>query len=415
MTKQEMDRTIEIRQRLGAIEDEKTAIKAEVEAVQKREQASDEDIAKLTEINAKLDGLNNEASELRAKLAELQVTPELKPIEQKGEKKTMTIDEKRGSKLYERAWAKYCLQRAMSKEEQDIFNEVNYRTAGVAVTTTAPDYVAPTAEVDGVNNGGVFIPSSISMAIVNEMQKSSPFFAGIKTLNILGSVNFPYRKSGTGAKWYAEGTATEDESNEYAYLALSGYELANFNKITWKLENQSLGSFINYITSSLIQECGEALITAVLYGTGAGGNSPTGATIGALKTTTAGYTDLIDEMTKAPSKLRTGRKNALRGARYFVASDVMESIIFAKDESGRYQFNALVAPSSFGGYSLTVDENLEAGDFIFGNPQNYVLNEQVPVGSQKTVDAKYRRNDYSAYGIYDGKPIPNCFVYGKKA
>jgi len=420
MTKEQHDRILEIQARLSKIEEEKKSYRAKLGEIEKREEASADDVKELESINTSLDDLSKEAKSLRAELGKLQSEPEeLKKVDtsfRKSEEKKMNRDEAIKSELYARAWAKHYLKRSMSNAEKEAFDIVNKRAEGVATTTTAADYVAPTSDDDGINNGGVFVPTSLSLDVLNELEQISPFFQKIRKISAKGGINYPYSESNSGAKWYAEGTATEDQSIKFATLSLAGYELAKYIRITWKLEAMAVDGFLNYIRDELVNECGRALIKAVLYGVGAGSNQPTGATVGALKVTSAGYSDLMDEMEKTPAKLvKSGRKDAIIGAEFFVSPDVMDNITFAKDDNGKYQFNALVAPNTFGAYKLNVDPFLEEGDFVFGNARNYILNEQIPVGVMIESEAKFRRNGYSAYGVYDGKPIPKAFVYGTKA
>ena len=62
---------------------------------------------------------------------------------------------------YRSAWAK----KLMCKDESE-FTEDEKRALGVALTTTATTYTAPSSGADGVNNGGLFIPETVSMEIL---------------------------------------------------------------------------------------------------------------------------------------------------------------------------------------------------------------------------------------------------------
>lgn len=323
--------------------------------------------------------------------------------------------------IYLRAWAKHYLQRPLTRQERTVFNKVNLRAEGTAITTTATTYSAPSAEADGVNNGGVFIPSSISLAVLESLQKTSPFYNRIRRIYIRGNVNFPYEDSNSGAKWYAEGTATEDQSIKFSTLQLSGYELAKFIRITWKLESMSVDGFISYITTELTRECGKALIKAVLYGGGAEKNEPTGAVVGALRPKVDAakdgeYVDILKALEAAPGQFETTDAgfDPDEGAIYFMSKSAYRELAFAKNSNGDYIFNPTTRITNFGAADIEIEPYLKAGDIIYGNPINYILNEQEPLGTSKEQDIKHRRNGYSAYGIYDGKPLPKSFVYLQK-
>ena len=66
---------------------------------------------------------------------------------------------------YRSAWAK----KLMCKPESD-FTEDEKRALGVALTTTATTYTEPASGTDGVNNGGLFIPETVSMEILKEVE-----------------------------------------------------------------------------------------------------------------------------------------------------------------------------------------------------------------------------------------------------
>ena len=69
------------------------------------------------------------------------------------------------SEEYRSAWAK----KLMCKSEKD-FTEDEKRALGVALTTTATTYTEPSSGADGVNNGGLFIPETVSMEILKEIE-----------------------------------------------------------------------------------------------------------------------------------------------------------------------------------------------------------------------------------------------------
>ena len=109
------------------------------------------------------------------------------------------------SKEYRSAWAKTLMHRS------DL-TDMEKRALDTAITTTATTYVAPTANVDGVNNGGLFIPTDINLALMNALQLASPIFRDVAKTAIPGVVKFPYKVSGSGAKSVGETEASPDGS-----------------------------------------------------------------------------------------------------------------------------------------------------------------------------------------------------------
>ena len=155
---------------------------------------------------------------------------------------------------YRSAWAK----KLMCKDESE-FTEDEKRALGVALTTTATTYTAPSSGADGVNNGGLFIPETVSMEILKEVELESPFLRDIAKTYVRGLITFPYKKSGSGAEWVAEGTDNKLESDEWATLTFTQMELSKTIRITWKLEAMAVEDFINYIVEEVAREMRENL------------------------------------------------------------------------------------------------------------------------------------------------------------
>ena len=83
------------------------------------------------------------------------------------------------SEEYRSAWAKALMCR-------NDFTEDEKRALGVALTTTATTYTEPSSGTDGVNNGGLFIPETVSMEILKEVELESPFLRDIAKTYIKG-------------------------------------------------------------------------------------------------------------------------------------------------------------------------------------------------------------------------------------
>lgn len=372
-------------------------------------------------INAQITAKEEEIKKLEQEIAELEAQAEeeaerAKKVKMQDERSQRKMTEEERRKLYERAWAKHYLSRKMTDEEKKCFDVVNKRALGVATTTTATEYVSPTADVDGVNNGGVFIPETISMAVMQNLERTSPFYTRVRRLYIRGNVNFPYEATNSGANWYAEGTCTLDQSIEFRTLSLNGYELAKYIRITWKLEAMSIDGFISYIINELTRECGKALINAVLYGTGI--NQPTGATVGAITGTYATATEGLIAISSIFNYDPTSPDQEIAdpdfGAIAFMSKAAYNEFAFTRNSNGDFVFPPSQEIVTFGSMPIMIDPYLRGNSILYGNPNNYLLNEQEPIGTMKEADVKCRVNGYSAYGIFDGKPLPNMFAYYTK-
>lgn len=295
-----------------------------------------------------------------------------------------------------RAWAKKCLGR-------NDFDEEEKRALGDAVTTTATTFVQATANANGVNNGGLFIPKEVRMELMEQIDQMSPFFRDIRKINVNGNVDLPYIFASDDANWYAELNCSVNEGVEYKALQLTGWELAKDVVLTWKVEDMSVDSFVTFVIEELVHKMGTALINAVIYGTGS--SQPTGAIYGATAVTT-GDTP-IDNIINTYNSLSQDDR---RGAKVYVSTAVRVAMVGYKDENGNYPFLQGLAGTDL--FTIETEPFLTGNDIIVGNPRNYILNEVTPLRVDWERTVKCRQTRYGAYGIYDGKPKPNAFAKG---
>ena len=302
---------------------------------------------------------------------------------------------------YRTAWAK----KLMGRPEKD-FTEEEKRALGDAITTTDTTFVASDADTQGINNGGLFIPKSVRSDIMEIIVDSSPIFRDVRKLNVAGNVDLPYLKEADDAEWYTELKETKNEGQEYATLQLTGWELAKDVEITWKLEQMAVESFIPFIVEELAAKMGIALVNAIIYGDGT--NKPKGITkdlVAIKKGTTP-----IDRIVTAYQSLS---KEARRGAKAYISTDVNIDIVSYKDNNGNYPFLQGIATNKL--VPVEVDPYLKDSDIIVGNCRNYILNEVTPVRVDKEIKVKPRRIVYGGYAIYDGVARPDYFAYSQKS
>lgn len=314
------------------------------------------------------------------------------------------------SKEYRNAWAKTLMCQPL--------NEVEQRALGTALTTTATTYVGATSELNGVNNGGLFIPEEVNMALMQEISLASPFFADVAKTAVNGIISFPYRKGGTGAEAQTEGVDNKDGQVEWANLTLTLLEVSETIRVTWKLEAMSVDGFINYITQELAEQIKEKIIEGVLYGDGS--NTLTGVTASAIDGTyTIGELEgnVPDILGAIEAGLKLLPKKKKIGAKIYVAQDIIETISFMRDSNGSFIYNPINGGgiNSIATYKVEVDPYLNSGNFVIGNGKYYKYNTNEGLSIAKDVSGKSRINDYTGYSIVSGAPQPQSFVYGKKA
>lgn len=312
--------------------------------------------------------------------------------EEKMEKYTIASPE------YRSAWAK----KLMGLSE-DKFTENEKRALGDAVTTTATTFVASTADTQGINNGGLFIPTDVRTELMEMVEEMSPWFRDIRKLQVNGNIDLPYFFEGDDAEWYVELTDTVNEGNEYRNLQLTGWELAKDVVVTWKLEEMAVESFITFIIEELAHKMGTALINATIYGDG--NNKPTGVLNGLVAVTT-GATP-IDNIIATYESLS---QDARRGAKVYVSTAVKIAMVGYKDQNGNYPFLQGINNTDL--FTIETEPFLKNNDIIVGDPRYYILNEVTPTRVDYERTIKGRKTIYGGYGIFDGKAKPGAFAKG---
>lgn len=319
-------------------------------------------------------------------------------IEKKGDEKmkeeNRSLSDVLKSEEYRSAWAKTLMGLELDKNET--------RALGDAITTTSTTFVQSESSTQGINNGGLFIPTNVRLDMLQIIEKNSPFLRDVKKIAVAGNVDFPYMNAADDAEWTVELTDTKNEGQEYKALKLTGNELAKQVEITWKLEKMAVEEFISFITTELANKMGRALATAVLYGTGT--DEPTGALNGL---SAIEGENVIDAILKAYKSLN---EDFRIGAKSYISSSYNIDLAGYKDANGNYPF--LQGLKSTAVISIEEDPYLKATDILVGNAENYILNNVEAISITRESKTTARRNIYAAYAIYDGKPRPNAFAKG---
>ena len=385
--------------RLQEIESRKKEIRSELEKI--------DDISKVEELNNEVDALDKEAEQIKENQESEKVAKELEQDSSEARKLEFgTKEEKKmekkfdlSSKEYRTAWAK-----KMMNLPEDRFTEDEKKALGDAITTTATEFVASSANTQGINNGGLFIPTSVRNELMELISEQSPIFNDVRKLHVAGNVDLPYLFAADDSNWYAETEDTKNEGIEFRNLQLTGWELAKDIVITWKLEEMAVDSFIDFILDELANKMGKALVNAVIYGDGQ--DKPTGVTNGLTSVVRGNSDSAIDLVLNTYKALS---KDARISAKVYVSTDINLEIVSYKDKNGNYPF--LSGIPAVKGFTIEVDPYLNDDDVVAGNMRNYILNEVTPVRVDKEATVKGRKVTYGGYAIYDGKARPGYFSY----
>lgn len=306
----------------------------------------------------------------------------------------MNIDPKEAYKTdeYKVAWAKTMMGQKLTADEAEL-----YRMTNDALTT--------------VNTGDV-IPDTVAQGIWSEIEDMYPYFADITKTNVNGLFTIVKSTESSDAKWYDEDTETEDGSEVFATLTLSGCELARAITVSWKLKEMAMADFIPYITRRMAERMGAGCGYGVTNGAGPEAEKPEPiGIVPALKeegNQVVTYSELAyTDITKARSLIKSGYATGLKAYAnaatiWGVLANVVDNNnrpIFIPDQTAGGVYRILGMP-------VAEDASLADGDILISNAaRGYQanINKQITVVTED--HAKTRTTDYVGYAILDGAPL----------
>lgn len=301
------------------------------------------------------------------------------------------------SDAYKIAWAKTMMGQKLSADEQNIVRMVN-------------DYVHTT------ENTGIVIPETVAAGIWDMVEELYPLWADVQKTYVKGNYTVPIANTSTDAKWYDEETATEDGTETFRQLTLSGCELARSITVSWKLREMAISEFIPFIQKRLAQKMGAALGYGVSHGKGQPGTGET------FKPEPKGIITELNAETSTPqvvyytagslnyANLTAARAKVTIGtnqlAFYAKAETIWTELANVKDQNGR---PIMIADPISGGVNrifgipVKEDDSLEAGQILLGAPSvGYIANVNKDMSIVTEEHAKARTVDYCSYAIVDG-------------
>lgn len=371
----------------------------------------DKNIAEVEALNSQIREAEKAEEEIRS--LESKIKEAQQRAEQENRNKEIKIMENNEKLDIRQAFAKYVLFESTKRADAQP-TEAEYRALGVATTTTSNTFVAPTASVDGINNGGVFIPEKVMLDILREEELESPIYRDVVTTAIKGKVKFPYRISKSGAKTKAELSPTENESVKWDILNGATGNYTDSIVLTFEEEAMAIEEFTDYLISLIGESMRELLIDDYIYGTGTDDHVK-GITNGAIDGTyTKGSTDFLAALEAGIKKLPVKKRGA---AKIYVASNIFDKITFAKNKNGDYILPVLNGGgfSRLSTFTVEMDPYLKAGDFIIGNVRkNYKANINKTMELGLDVSNQHRTKTYTTHMMVTATPVPNSFVYGKE-
>lgn len=313
------------------------------------------------------------------------------------------------------------------------------------IGTTSEVFIPATESVLGQNNLGIFIPTTVLYDLLQIRSRQGAFFGAVRKLSVAEKIDFPYMEGSTGAEWVDELDCTPDQAQKYKKLELGFCNLAKYVKITWSIAKMTPENLLRFILTEIRNAMDRALNIAVLYGQGknatvtekdgaATRNTP--QPYGVMYQTTnpdkvgvsakkfvfnpsltqaqvdagEGFRNIYDFMVMAPIVSKNQNPTALDGARYYLSFAAYHQLFNYKMEDGTRLYRPTDRIENWHLFGVEMDWDLQGLDAIFGNPQNYILNEIEPIRIYNDSNIKCRYDEYAAFGMYDGKGIPDSFV-----
>lgn len=367
-----------------SLNDEYESLKVELKKIEDQE----EEERKLAEVKK----LEAEAEERRA-VAEKINEGMIKGNEiEKEENEVRSMKEMLATEEYRNYWAKTLMGRSDITPEE--------RAVGDAVTTTATTFTASAVGTQGINNAGLFIPTSVRTELMRVLEETSPFLRDATKLEVKGVVNLPYIANSDSAQWLGELDPNVNEGIEFAQITLGAFDLTKYVEITWNVLDMAVDSFIDYIVREVAQAMYSELAIEVINGDGSG--KPTGAMDGL---TPVQNTDVMEAILEAIGEINP---RYARNLKVYVAPDVAKAIYGYKDLNGSYPYLTGLPVSPL--FSIEVDPFVPSGFALIGDASNYVINFNHALEIMFGDDLKTRRRIVSGYMKVDGKPRADAFA-----
>ncbi len=301
------------------------------------------------------------------------------------------------------------------------FTEAEKRALGDATFTTSETYIQPTASTEGVNNGGVFIPSRILYDLLKVDEVENQFLKDCLPTFEKGVVVYPYVETETYTKSKAVKEKQEggSKSIKFANLDLTEGNYAVYAGITLELLAKADSELGQYFLEQLAIEADLILSEDIFYGVGGkeDKSDENNHILGVAKssdTTKKEYADGKEIEAITDSYLMLSRR-ARRGAKLYISRKLSMKLTLKKDDGGHYLlpiYNG-VGINSIVEIPVVTVEDLKDYDFVLGNARNYKINFY---GDKYTIYNlgvnKKRVLEFMLHMLVCGAPAPGYFVYG---
>ena len=293
------------------------------------------------------------------------------------------------------------------------------RALNTALTTTDIAYVAPTADVNGVNNAGIFIQTSVVLDLLREEKKLTPLLQDILFTSVAGLTIFPYRESRSKSQAKAEGKGTGTASWKWSQISgVKGWLQLNvdISDEAIFLTPFDLGA---YILSQMIEDLTYDWAAELIYGIGGNDSDGVSHVSGVVHGLTAKTYAAGKELDGIAAGIIALPAIYFRGAKIYLSRTLANKIYLTKNSNGDYVLpilNAGVGINSVINVPAAIDDTLNDGDYVVGNVgSNFKANLLSPMNSEKTHDQNKHIWSYNVSVFACTIAVPGAFVYGAAA
>lgn len=303
------------------------------------------------------------------------------------------------SPVYRRAWLKNLAVRSGIP----IFGDMTQEERAAFTATTA--------------NTGAVVPTTVMNRIAELVESMSPMYDDATKSNMSQGFGLPRHKATPqgDAKGVAEGTANDDEQDEFDLLSLSGVEIKKHIVLSRAMKFRSIDAFENWVVQHLSERIAvgkEKLILSRLDGT-----APSGGSIVAKAGIAAG--NVLTEQTYTDATIRSiFAKLKGRGVRvvYANSATIWNHLAAIVDEDKKKIFvpNSMEDPITQGriyGAIIKEDNNLADNVVYFGVRGKLLVNDFDDLEIFSAIEPKTANDIKTAYALTDaGLENPESFV-----
>lgn len=304
---------------------------------------------------------------------------------------------------YRSAWLKNLAVRSENGRRVNMLGELTEAEQRAYTHTTA--------------NSGAVVPTQTMNRIIDLIESQAPMLADAMRSNMVSGFGVPRVKAVLvgDAAGVAEGTANNDEQEDFDLLTLDGIELKKHVVITRKMSWQSIDAFEAWLTQHLadrIMVAKEKLIRARLDGVAPdGGTKANNAGIDAGNILT-GQTYTDETISAIMAKIKGRGEKVV----YANGDTIWSKLALIKDGDGRKLFvpNSMGDPTVQGriyGAEVKQDDDIPANTVYFGVKGQVLANDFEALYIHAAIEPKTLNNIITAYSLFDAAlQNPKSFV-----